>query len=33
MGVAAPDLLAQEQPIITQQQIDDEMMKYGLLGR
>jgi hypothetical protein len=33
MGVAAPDLLAQEQPIITQQKIDDEMMKYGLLGR
>ena len=33
MGVAAPDLLAQEQPVITQQQIDDEMMKYGLLGR
>lgn len=33
MGVAAPDLLAQEQPIITQQQIDDEMIKYGLLGR
>jgi hypothetical protein len=33
MGVAAPDLLAQEQPVITQQQIDDEMAKYGLLGR
>jgi predicted GNAT family acetyltransferase len=33
MGVAAPDLLAQEQPVITQQQIDDEMMKYGLIGR
>lgn len=33
MGVAAPDLLAQEKPVITQQQIDDEMMKYGLLGR
>ena len=33
MGVAAPDLLAQEQPIITQQQIDNEVMKYGLLGR
>lgn len=33
MGVAAPDLLAQEQPIITQQQIDDELAKYGLLGR
>jgi hypothetical protein len=33
MGVAAPDLLAQEQPVITQQQIDDEMSKYGLLGR
>lgn len=33
MGVAAPDLLAQEQPVITQKQIDDEMMKYGLLGR
>jgi len=33
MGVAAPDLLAQEQPVITQQQIDDELAKYGLLGR
>jgi hypothetical protein len=33
MGVAAPDLLAQEQPVITQQQIDDEMAMYGLLGR
>lgn len=33
MGVAAPDLLAQEQPVITQQQIDDEIAKYGLLGR
>jgi hypothetical protein len=33
MGVAAPDLLAQEQPIITQQQINDELAKYGLLGR
>jgi hypothetical protein len=33
MGVAAPDLLAQQQPVITQQQIDDEMAKYGLLGR
>jgi hypothetical protein len=33
MGVAAPDLLAQDQPVITQQQIDDEMAKYGLLGR
>jgi hypothetical protein len=32
-GVAAPDLLAQEQPVITQQQIDDELAKYGLLGR
>lgn len=33
MGVAAPDLLAQEQPVITQQQIDDELANYGLLGR
>ena len=33
MGVAAPDLLAQEQPVITQQQIDDELAMYGLLGR
>lgn len=33
MGVAAPDLLAQEHPVITQQQIDDELAKYGLLGR
>lgn len=33
MGVAAPDLLAQQQPVITQQQIDDELAKYGLLGR
>jgi len=33
MGVAAPDLLAQQQPVITQQQIDDEMAKYGLIGR
>lgn len=33
MGVAAPDLLAQEQPVITQQQIDDELARYGLLGR
>jgi hypothetical protein len=33
MGVAAPDLLAQEQPVITQQQIDNEMSMYGLLGR
>jgi len=33
MGVAAPDLLAQEQPVITQKQIDDELAMYGLLGR